>query len=585
MRLVLHFMRPYKLLAALTVILSFVDVFAALLIPTYVAHLLNQSAADVAFGDIAQTCLNMAIASLVAGVGSILGVYCATRLSAHIAKDIRDALYTKSLELSRFDFRRFGTASMVTRTLNDVVNIQVALTDFIFMMMPVPFVFVIAMTLAFRLNVTLSWWLVGVLAIVMVIAAFILTQAAPLYRRLQKLLDRIGAVLLENLTGVRVIRAFGKEDYERERMNTTFRDYANTSIKANRLFANLDGLSYLMINLFIILVFYLSGSHIAAHEFQIGDIIAMIEYGLMCLMYMMFAQMIIAMLPRALECCRRVSAVLDYTPEIRDPEPEQAVPLNQLHVPEDGEVLRFDDVRFRYPDAQEDSLTGISFTCRAGTTTAIIGSTGSGKSTLASLAMRWHDATEGEVLIDGVDVRRVSQHDLHKAIAYVQQKAWLFSGTIAENLRYRDDDANAEDLRHALDVAQASEFVSDIPEELDARVAQGGTNFSGGQRQRLSIARALVGDAQLIIFDDSFSALDFATDAKLRAALRDEMGDRAVLIIAQRVNTIAHADQIVVLDEGRIAGIGTHDELVAHCDVYRQIVESQTKQPQTIGEE
>lgn len=578
MRLILRFMKPHGWLLALTLVLMAADVVGALLVPTLAARLLNEGTAAMSFHAMTVTALQMIAASLVAGCCAIGAGYCCSVLAARVAKDMRDAIYTKSLDLSVFDFRQFGTASMVTRTMSDVVNIQVAITNVIMMMLPVPFIFVVALTFAFSLDTVLAWWLVGAMVCVCIIATFILRSASPLYRRLQRLLDRIGAVLLENLTGVRVVRAFGKESFEEARMNKAFGEYAVTSIKANRLFANLDGLSYLFITLFIIVVYWLCGGRITAGAFQIGDIVAIIEYAVLALFYLMAAQMVIAMLPRALECCRRVSEVLERVPSVTDPAQDRAVDMTGRGPLGDGEVLAFDDVTFRFADAEEDTLRHISFKVRTGETVAIIGATGSGKSTIASLAMRFHDASWGRVLVDGVDVRDMRQHDLRERIAYVQQRAWLFSGDVESNLLYRDTDADEGQVSDALAIAQASAFIDQTEHGVATKVAQGGTNFSGGQRQRLSIARALVGDAQLVIFDDSFSALDFATDAALRKALREHMRDRAVLIIAQRVSTIAHADRIIVLDDGQVAGEGTHAELLRDCGVYREIVESQTSE-------
>lgn len=584
MRLVVRFMKPYWGLFAVTTILLFADVVGALIIPTFAAELLNESANAASFDAMVVTAVKMGVAALVSGLAAVAGGWCCSQLTSKVGKDMRMALYRKSLELSIYDFRNFGTASITTRTINDVVNIQMAMTNVMGMLLPVPIIFAIALTLSFRLDVTMSLWLLAAIAFVCVVAYFIMRTASPLFRRLQKLLDRIGAVLLENLTGVRVIRAFNKEDHERRRMDETFAAYATTSIKANRLFANLDGLSYFGMNAFIVVVYFLSGARIDAGGFQIGDITAIVEYAIMALFYLMMAQMVIMTLPRALECCERVRLVLDHDPQIADPAPGTAIDMGAHGPLADGEVLAFRDVTFRFADAQEDSLSHVDFACRKGQTTAIIGGTGSGKSTIAMLALRFHDASSGRVMLDGVDVRDMTQHDLRERIAYVQQQAWLFSGTIAQNLRYGDSNATDRELNHAIEVAQADEFVDSLSNGLDSRVAQGGTNFSGGQKQRLSIARALVGDAQIVIFDDSFSALDFKTDAALRHALSQEMDDRAVLIIAQRVSTIQHADQIVVLSDGAVAGIGTHDDLMATCGVYREIVESQTKEP-AMGEE
>ena len=356
-------------------------------------------------------------------------------------------------------------------------------------------------------------------------------------------------------------------------MAEAYSDYADTSIRANRRFANLDGLSFFCINFFVVVVYWLSGGRISAGHLQIGDITAVIEYAMMVLFFLMMAQMVILTLPRALECCERIREVLDCQPEIRD-----LVSEDPKEDPDNKEVLSFRDVSFRFADAEENTLHRLNFTCRRGETTAIIGGTGSGKSMIALLMLRFHDVTAGKICLNGTDIRRMTQKNLRDHIGYVQQKAWLFSGTIADNLRYSRPDATDEELMHAADVAQAGDFIRSLPDGLNSYVAQGGTNFSGGQKQRLSIARALVKKPELYIFDDSFSALDFKTDAALRKALASETEDAAVVIIAQRVSSIRHADQIIVIHEGEMAGIGTHDELMENCPVYREISDSQTKE-------
>lgn len=580
MRLVIRFMKPYWGMFAITAVLMFADSIGALVIPTFAAELLNESASHVPFASLVTTGIKMGAAALLTGICAVAGGWCCSQLTSRIGKDMRLALYRKSLGLSIYDFRGFGTASITTRTINDIVNIQMALTNVIGMLLPVPVIFIVALALSFRLDAALSVWLLLAIAFVCMVAFLIMRTASPLFRRLQRLLDRIGTVLLENLTGVRVVRAFGKESHERQRMNVVFAEYAGTSIKANRLFANLDGLSYFGINAFIVIVYCLAGERISLGGFRIGDITAIIEYAVLALFYLMMAQMVIITLPRALECCERVRLVLDHAPQICDPDADATVDMADKGPLDDGEVLAFRDVSFRFADAQENALNHVSFSCRRGQTTAIIGGTGSGKSTIAMLAMRFHDVSRGAIAFDGVDVRSMRQRDLRSRIAYVQQQAWLFSGSVADNLRYGDRDAGEARMRHALHVAQADEFVDALPDGLHSHVAQGGTNFSGGQRQRLSIARALVGNSQLMIFDDSFSALDFKTDAALRRALAEETESRAVLIIAQRVSTIQHADQIVVLSDGSVAGIGTHEELMTGCEVYREIVDSQTKERQ-----
>ena len=575
MNLILRFLKPHWKLCLITVVLLIVDVAGALFIPTLVAEMLNDGTSGASFDAIVRTGIHMAAVSVLAGVCAILGGYASATLAAQVGKDMREAIYTKSLKLSVYDFRQFGTASITTRTISDITTIQFALTSTIQMVIPVPVICVLALALTFGLDAQMGVILLIVVAAVLLLAWRIMGSASPLFRKLQKLLDRMSTVLLENITGVRVVRAFNNEIREEGRMITAFSNYAATSIKANRLFANLDGLSFFCINLFVVVVYWLSGAHISSGNLQIGDITALIEYAMMVLFFLMMAQMVILTLPRALECCERVRLVLDHTPEIvdlvdRDPEEDSSNP----------EVLAFRDVSFRFKDAEEDTLGHLNFVCRRGETTAIIGGTGSGKSTVASLILRFHDVTGGAVELNGTDIRNMPQKFLRDHLAYVQQKAWLFSGTIAGNLRYSRPDAAEEELMHAADVAQAGDFIRSLPDGLNAFVAQGGANFSGGQKQRLSIARALVKKPELYIFDDSFSALDFKTDAALRKALSAETQDAAVLIIAQRVSSIRHANQIIVLHEGRMAGIGTHEELMKTCKVYQEIYESQTKEVQ-----
>ena len=576
MKLILQFLKPHWKLTVLTVLLAVIDVGGSLFIPTLAAHLLNQGTSGVAFEELLTTGLQMGAVSLFSSICAILGGYACATLAARIGKDMRVALYEKSLKLSIYDFRQFGTASITTRTVSDITTIQFALTSFIQMVLPVPLVCIIALALSFLLNTTLGTILLILTALVFILALGIMRSASPLFKKLQKLLDRMTTILLENITGVRVVRAFNNEEREQNRMGDAFSNYAETSIKANRRFANLDGLSYFFINLFVVIVYWLSGGYISLGNLQIGDITAVIQYAMMVMFFLMMAQMVILTMPRALECCERIRAVLEHSPEIRDLVEQD----DQKTLPNQDEVLAFRNVSFRFADAEENTLSHLNFSCHRGQTTAIIGGTGSGKSTVESLILRFHDVIGGSILLNGKDIRQMTQHTLRDHLAYVQQKAWLFSGTIASNLRYGNADATDEQLMHAADVAQAGDFIRSLPDGLNSFVAQGGTNFSGGQKQRLSIARALVKKPELYIFDDSFSALDFKTDAALRKALAKETQDAAVLIIAQRVSTIQHADQIVVLNEGQMVGLGKHEELLQTCPVYREIYESQTKEAQ-----
>lgn len=580
MKLILKFLKPHWRLCIVTLLCMVADVVGALLIPTYAGEMLNEGTADgTTLNDLITTALKMAGVALLSGGGAFIGAYCCSLLTSRMATDMRKAVYKKSLSLSVSDFRTFGTASMTTRTVSDIANIQFALLSIFQMMLPVPVIFAVSLVLSFQKDWVLALILCGVLIFISILAAFIIRGASPCFKKLQRLLDNMSRILLENVTGVRVVRAFNKEEYEKDRLGKAFGEYKTTSVKANRMFAALDGISFFTVNLFVLIVYWLSGWRISAGAFGVGDIVSVIEYALMSLFYLMMAQMVILTLPRAMECSDRLGAVLNFKPQIEDVVP------SPVALTDKKEVVEFKDVAFRFPDAGGYTLKGLSFSCNRGETTAIIGGTGSGKSTVASLMLRFNEATGGSVSFCGVDVRNMPQHELRDGIAYVQQKAWLFSGTVAENLRFSRPEATDEELWHALEVAQAAPFIRALPDGLNSFVAQGGTNFSGGQRQRLSIARALVKKPQLYIFDDSFSALDFKTDAALRKVLAGETKNAAVVIVAQRISSIRHAEKIIVLKDGVPVGEGNHDYLMEHSDVYRDIYKSQTKSADEVENE
>ena len=590
MKLLLKYMKPYRGLAIITVLVLMVDIAGTLLVPTLLANMVNIGVATKNFNYILQNGLAMLGATALASGGALLGSYLSAKLAANVGRDIRNAVYDSSLAFSGSDFERFGTGSMITRTLNDINVIQQSIIMTIQMVLPVPIMCVMGIALATSIDYQMGILLAIVVAVVLVIAAITVANAAPIFTRLQRFIDRMNVVLRENITGVRVIRAFNKEEHENERLDDVFSRYAKAAIKVNWLFAGLDCSAFFLMNIAEVAVLWFGGNRVGAHAMEIGSISAVLEYAMLILFFIMMAQIVALTLPRAKACLDRADEVINLVPEIRDcvrpaHDPldakgnlalDAAVVADAAVTADAAVVAAFRHVTFRFSDADEDTLHNLNFRCRRGQTTAIIGSTGSGKSTVAKLLLRFHDVTGGAIQFNGVDVRGMTQESLRDAIAYVPQKAWLFSGTIADNLRFGNEAATEEQMRHALDVAQ-SQFVYDLPDGLDSRVAQGGTNFSGGQRQRLSIARALMKRADLYIFDDSFSALDFKTDAALRRALVPETRDAATLIIAQRISTILHADQIIVLKDGEMAGIGTHEELMETCEVYRAIAESQMK--------
>lgn len=574
MKTMIRFIRPYKGLFFLTLFFMIADVAGGLVIPTLTADMINIGVGSGDLGYILEKGLVMVAAAVLAGGSALLGSWLCARLSANIGRDMRNALYEKSLSFSVHDFDQYGTGSMITRTLNDVAVVQQSVVWCIQMVLPVPALSVMGIAMAFSIDPLMGGILLGIVAFVLVLAVLIGKKTSVIFERMQKFLDRMNVVLRENLTGVRVIRAFNKEAYEKKRMKKSFSDYAQAAIRTNQLFAGLDSISYFVVNICIVFILWIGGNQIGLGKMEIGDITALTEYTILILFYIMMAQMVIILLPRAKVCLGRLEEVLEKEPQISDG--QNTVPGGKTDSGPGSEVIRLEHLDFSFPDSEEKTLRDISFSCRRGQTTAIIGGTGSGKSTIARLILRFHEVTSGTVLLNGTDIRQMSQKELRDHIAYVPQKAWLFSGTIADNLRYGDPDASREKMYHALGVAQAG-FVKDLDEGLDSHVAQGGTNFSGGQKQRLSIARAVMKQADLYIFDDSFSALDYRTDRLLRKALAEETKDAAVLIIAQRINTILHADQIIVLDEGKVVGAGTHEELMERCGVYQEIAKSQQK--------
>ena len=515
-------------------------------------------------------------AAIAGSGGCIASYWMASRLAAKVGRDLRVAVYEKSLDLAVSDFSRLGTGSMITRTMGDVNVVQQTLVMCFVMIAPVPVTCVVAVALAFATDWQMGWVLLAVTAGMLVVCAVAVARSAPIFVRMQQLVDAMNTRLRESITGVRVIRAFGRQRTDRARLDETFEGYAASAIRVNMVFTLADSITFFLANGVEVLITWVGANRVGARAMQIGSITALVNYAMIVVFFMLMAQFAILQIPRARACLARASQVLETQPRVRD-----AAGAAQAHREMDAtgatpEVARFDHVSFRFDDADEDTLHDLTFVLRRGEVCAVIGNTGSGKSTVAKLMLRLFDPTGGAILVQGHDLRDLPQREARRHVAYVPQQAWLFSGTIAQNLRDGRADATDEELWHALDVAQAG-FVRDLPGGLDARVSQGGKNFSGGQRQRLAIARALVRRADLYVFDDSFSALDYKTDAALRHALREELGGSAMLLIAQRVSTIRDASQILVLDEGRVVGLGTHDELMRTCGAYREIEESQTR--------
>lgn len=580
MKTLVRFLKPHKGLIALTLLVLLIDNAGTLLVPTMLANMVNVGITTGSTEYLLNNGLLMLGATAMASGGAVTGSYLAARLASRVACDIRCAIYRKSLEFSASDFDRFGTGAMITRTLGDINVIQQAIIMTCQMVLPMPVLSVVGIILAFKIDYQMGLMLLIAVGIVMVLAVVTVAKTAPIFIHLQNFIDSMNVVLRENIIGARVIRAFGREKREEQREGRVFEDYAQNAIRVNYVFSGLDCSCFFVMNMVEVCVIWLGGNRVGAHAMQIASISAVLEYAILILFFIMTAQMVMVTMPRAKACLDRAREVLDLEPSIVDTEDAKAssaaLTSACAHPDERDVVARFDHASFRFDDADEDTLHDLDFCCRRGQTTAIIGSTGSGKSTVAKLLLRLHDVTCGRVLLGGCDVRDVAQRDLRARISYVPQKAWLFSGTVASNLRDGLPNATEDQMRHALDVAQ-SQFVYDLAGGLDVVVAQGGTNFSGGQRQRLAIARAIIKPADLYIFDDSFSALDFKTDAALRAALAQEMRDAALVIIAQRISTILHADQIIVLKDGEVVGQGRHEELMETCEVYRAIAESQMR--------
>ena len=474
-------------------------------------------------------------------------------------------------QFSLHEFDSVSTSSLITRTTNDTTQVQQVMILALNMMITAPFTLIAGIILALNQDVGLTWILVVVIPILVGTIVLLMSQAIPLFRIMQKKLDKLNLVLDEGLTGVRVVRAFDRKKYEEHRFDEANLDLTNVSIKVNRLVASLMPIMMLCLNFSSVAILWFGAIRINNGQMQVGALIAFLQYAMLILFALLMISMMFIMLPRAAASADRINEVLAIEPEIKDTDRVKRADKQKGYV-------EFQNVTFSYPGAEEPAISNISFSAVPGEVTAIIGGTGSGKSTLVSLIPRFYDidnGTGGHLLVDGVDVREMSQEHLRSKIGFVPHKAVLFSGTVAENIRYGNEDATDEEVRHAADVAQATEFISEMQDGFDSVIAQGGTNVSGGQKQRLSIARALVRKPEIYVFDDSFSALDFKTDSRLRAALKQETRESTVLIVSQRVSTIMDADQIIVLDEGRIAGIGTHRDLMRSSEVYREIVSSQ----------
>jgi len=567
-RLLRDYLRPYRRPLALVVLLQLVQTLATLFLPTLNADIIDNGVIKGDTSYIMHTGGLMLAVALVQIVCAVGAVYLGARTSMALGRDLRQAVFGRVMGFSAREVGRFGTPSLITRTTNDVQQVQMLALMTFTLMVAAPIMCVGGILLALNQDVKLSSLLLVAVPLLAIIVGLIISRMRPLFRLMQQRIDRINSVLREQITGVRVVRAFVREDRERDRFAAASNELLDVSLGTGRLMALMFPSVMLVLNLSSVAVLWFGGHLVAEGSMQIGSLTAFLTYLLLILMSVMMATFMFMLVPRAEVCAERIVEVLDTEPDI-------VQPANPVQVPDLRGRLELRDVEFRFPGAQDPVLRAVSLTARPGEITAIIGGTGSGKTTLLSLIPRLMDATGGSVLIDGVDVREMDPAVLSGAVGLVPQRPYLFSGTVASNLRYGKPDATDEELWRALETAQAREFVEQMPGGLDAPIAQGGTSVSGGQRQRLAIARALVHRPRIYLFDDSFSALDYATDAALRAALAAETGDATVVIVAQRVSTIRRADRIVVLDASRVVATGTHDELMGSNETYREIVLSQ----------
>lgn len=519
--------------------------------------------------------IGIALISMAAAV--VVG-FLGSRVAAKVARNLRGEVFRKVMEFSNKEMEQFSTASLITRSTNDIQQIQMFIVIFLKMVLYAPILGLGGVYKVFQTDISMSWIIALAVVAIFIVILTLFAVVMPKFKVVQKYVDKLNLVTREIVTGIPVIRAFSTQEHEYKRFEAANKDLTKTNLFVNRVMAGMMPIMMLIMNGVTVLIVWNGSKAIDAGNMQVGDMMAFMQYAMQIIMSFLMISMISILLPRAAVSAARVNEVLDTDIVLKDIEsPKKFIESRKGYV-------EFKNVSFKYPDGDENVLENISFTARPGETTAFIGSTGSGKSTLVNLIPRFYDVTEGEILVNGVNIKEVSQHDLRDKIGYVPQKGVLFSGTIESNLKYGNIEASDRVVKKAAEIAQATEFINSKPEKFESPIAQGGTNVSGGQKQRLSIARAIAKEPEIYIFDDSFSALDYKTDATLRRALKEETGDSTVLIVAQRISTILHADQIVVLDEGKVVGKGTHKELLKTCEVYREIAESQLSKEELANE-
>ena len=567
MKLILHYMKRYKVLVALNILSVFGFALVELGIPTLVSNMIDEGVLRQDRSYLFQSGFTIAVISIVGVCGTILLGYCCAKISTAVTRDIRNDVFARVQSLSHAEMNQFGVSSLITRTNNDAYQIMMFLNVILRTALLTPVMIVVSFALTIRSSLQLSLIIASTIPIIVIGVVAVGKVSQPISERQQGSLDRLNRIFRENLTGIRVIRSFNNDAYETKRFDAENRFFMKQSRNIFKLMSSTEPVFFLVMNFASLAIYFVAAGMIDANTLQVGKLVAFMEYLFHAMLSVMLFCTVFMMYPRASVSAKRIREVLDTQSSVQ--EPSQAAELKTV------EEVCFDHVTFAYPDGEEAVLSDVSFTVRKGETIAFIGSTGSGKSTLVSLVPRFYDVSSGSIRINGTDVRQLDLQQLRSVIGYVAQKAVLFRGTIAENIRFGKKDASEEEVRHAAEVAQACEFITAKPKQFEERIVEGASNVSGGQKQRLSIARAIVRHPQIYIYDDSFSALDFATDAKLRKALKGEVKDAIMMIVAQRVSTIMSADQIVVLNEGRVVGQGTHSELLKTCQIYHEIASSQ----------
>ncbi|MGG7152121.1 ABC transporter ATP-binding protein [Clostridium neonatale] len=564
----LKYAEPYILSIIASIILLFGQAICDLSLPDYMSDIINKG---ITVGDksfIIKTGFTMLGVSLLSASFTIIVSFLASRVAAGMCRTIRNDLFTNIESFSNAEFDRFSTSSLITRTTNDITQIQTLIVMIIRMIFYAPIMAIGGFVHALANSKSMSWIIALAIICLLGLIFTVFTIAMPKFKAIQNLIDKLNLVVRENLDGILVVRAFNTQDFEEDRFDKANKDLTNTNLFVNRVMVSMMPLMTLIMNLITVLIVWVGANQVSAFKMDVGEMMAYMQYVMQIIFAFLMLSMMFIMIPRASVSGDRIAEILEAVSSIKNN--EIASKLKKC-----TGLIEFNNVSFKYPGGDEDVLHNISFTARPGETTAFIGSTGSGKSSIVNLIPRFYDVTSGEILLDGIDIRNIDLHDLRNNIGYVPQKGVLFSGTIKSNISYADKNANEEDILRAATIAQSMEFIDSKPEKFDTGIAQGGNNVSGGQKQRLSIARALLKKPQISIFDDSFSALDFKTDAALRKALKEETGGSTMLLVAQRISTIMNAEQIIVLDNGYIVGKGTHESLMQSCEVYKEIALSQ----------